>query len=65
MLIRTIETFLTRHKMPATVFGRHVAHDPRLVSDLRAGRAPRPPLDQRVRGFIEGYELGRESADVR
>lgn len=65
MLIRTVETFLTRHRMAPTVFGRHAAQDPRLVADLRAGRAPRPPLDQRVRGFMQGYDLAWESRDVR
>lgn len=57
MLIRTVETFLARHGMSASQFGRDAAQDPRLVSDLRGGRAPRPPLDQRVRGFIDGFEL--------
>lgn len=59
MLIRTVETFLARHGMSASQFGRDAAQDPRLVNDLRAGRAPRPPLDQRVRGFMDGFELAR------
>lgn len=59
MLIRTVETFLRRHGMSATQFGRAAAQDPRLVADLRAGREPRPPLDQRVRGFIDGFERAR------
>jgi hypothetical protein len=69
MLIENVETFLLRHRMAPTLFGRHAAQDPRLVSDMRAGRAPRAPLDQRVRGFMDGYELARqikrESANVR
>lgn len=65
MLIQSVETFLRRHAMAPTVFGRLVVQDPRLVLDLRKGRAPRPPMDQRVRGFMDGYELGRESANVR
>lgn len=68
MLIRSVESFLRRHGMAHTQFGRHAAQDPRLVADMRAGREPRPPLDQRVRGFMDGYELakvaGRETADV-
>lgn len=59
MLIRTVERFLSRHRMSASQFGRDAAQDPRLVADLRAGRAPRPPLDQRVRGFIDGFELAQ------
>lgn len=58
MLIRTVESFLRRHGISASQFGRDAAQDPRLVADLRAGRAPRPPLDQRLRGFMLGYELG-------
>ena len=59
MLIRTVENFLTRHGMSASQFGRDAAQDPRLVTDLRAGRAPRPPLDQRLRGFMHGFEIAR------
>ena len=40
MLIRKIETFLRRTRMPPTRFGRLAAHDPRFVFDLRNGRAP-------------------------
>lgn len=65
MLIRTVESFLSRHGMSASQFGRDAAHDPRLVADLRAGREPRPPLDQRVRGFIEGYELASAAPGKR
>lgn len=60
MLIRSIENFLRHHGMAPTLFGRLAAHDPRLVLDLRNGRAPRPPLEARVRGFMDGFERGRE-----
>ena len=65
MLIRSVETFLTRHGMSATQFGRDAADDPRLVSDMRAGRAPRPPLDQRLRGFMAGFELAQTFPTAR
>lgn len=65
MLIWTIERFLTRHGMSASQFGRDAAHDPRLVTDLRAGRAPRPPLDQRVRGFMDGFERAQTFPTAR
>ena len=67
MLIRTVESFLSRHGISASQFGRDAAQDPRLVTDLRAGRCPRPPLDQRVRGFIDGFELahGRFASAAR
>lgn len=64
MLINSVETFLHRHEMAPTVFGRLAVQDPRLVLDLRKGREPRMPMDQRVRGFMDGYDLGRESRDV-
>lgn len=69
MLIQSVETFLHRHAMAPTVFGRLAAQDPRLVLDLRKGREPRPPMDQRLRGFMDGYEvarkLGPENAHAR
>jgi hypothetical protein len=42
MLLRMIEDFLCRTGMPWTKFGRIVAHDPRLVGDMRNGRSPGP-----------------------
>lgn len=65
MLIRTVEAFLTRHAMSATQFGREAAQDPRLVADMREGREPRPPLDQRVRGFMAGFEQARADPPPR
>lgn len=69
MLTPLIENFLSRHGMSASQFGRDAAHDPRLVMDLRAGRSPRPPLDQRLRGFMDGFEVAaksrREMSDAR
>jgi len=61
MLIRTIETFLRRHEMPATKFGRLAAHDPRFVLDLRMGRTPRPATEARTRAWMKGYEAKAEA----
>jgi len=55
MLIRKIETFLRRTGMPATKFGRLATHDPRFVLDLRMGREPRTPMEQRVEHFMNTY----------
>ena len=55
MLIRQIERFLRDTGMPWTKFGRLAAHDPRLVLDLRNGRAPRPALQCRVEHFMNTY----------
>lgn len=57
MLIHAVEAFLSRHAMSASQFGRDAADDPRLVADMRGGREPRPSLDQRLRGFMAGFEL--------
>ncbi|MBU7580132.1 MAG: hypothetical protein KAF27_06625 [Porphyrobacter sp.] len=55
MLLRTIETFLRTHAMPATKFGRLAAHDPRFVLDLRMGRTPRRETELRTRAWMKGY----------
>lgn len=56
MLIRSVEQFLRRHEMAATKFGRLAAHDPRFVLDLRMGRIPRLNTEERIRGFMAGFE---------
>ncbi|WRH71476.1 MAG: hypothetical protein RSE14_05105 [Erythrobacter sp.] len=55
MLLRTIESFLRTHDMPATKFGRLAAHDPRFVLDLRMGRSPRRDTELRTRAWMQGY----------
>lgn len=55
MLIRSIELFLRQHHMAATKFGRLAVQDPRFVIDLRRGREPRGPMEQRIRGFMAGF----------
>lgn len=55
MLLRTIESFLRTHDMPATKFGRLAAHNPRFVLDLRMGRSPRRDTELRTRAWMQGY----------
>jgi hypothetical protein len=55
MLIRKIETFIRRTKMPHTKFGRLAAGDPRLVTDLRQGRTPGRKLEQRLEHFMNEH----------
>ena len=62
MLIRSIEKFLRQHEMAATKFGRLAAHDPRFVLDLRMGREPRDRTEQRIRGFMAGFEAACDAA---
>ena len=55
MLIRKIEAFMRRTKMPQTKFGRLAANDPQFVFDLQRGRVPRPKTEQRVEHFMNTY----------
>tara|TARA_R100001086_G_scaffold180400_2_gene100167 strand:- start:1653 stop:1937 length:285 start_codon:yes stop_codon:yes gene_type:complete len=54
-LVHQIEAFLNRSEMPATRFGRLVGSDPRLVLDIRMGRRPRKPLENRIVRFIRNW----------
>ncbi|WP_294239596.1 hypothetical protein [uncultured Sphingomonas sp.] len=51
-LLRVIERYLKRSRMPETKFGRLAVNDPRLVSDLRKGREPGQQMIARVAAFI-------------
>ncbi len=51
--------------MAATKFGRLAAHDQRFVLDLRMGREPRDRTEQRIRGFMAGFEAARDVATTR
>ena len=61
MLIRDIERFLASTGLPPTKFGRLAARDPRLVSDLRNGREPRPALRSRVEHFMNTFQESRRA----
>lgn len=61
MLIRSIENFLRLNRMSATQFGRLAAHDPRFVLDLRMGREPRERMEQRIIGFMAGFDAARHA----
>ena len=64
MLLRSIETFLRAHVMPATRFGRLAAHDPRFVLDLRMGRTPRRDTELRTRAWMQGYNAGAAAEEA-
>lgn len=55
IMLRKIEKFLDHSGMAWTKFGRLVAHDPRLVGDMRNGRVPGAALGQRIDSFIRTY----------
>lgn len=63
MLIRSVEKFLSDQRMSPTAFGRNAVNDPAFVSHLRAGRETRPAMEARVRAFMNGYAIGRASAE--
>lgn len=52
-LCAKVEAHLQRTGIRPTVFGRAVLRDPRLVSDLRAGRQPRPATTARILAGLE------------
>jgi len=54
-MIAEVERFLRRTDMPASTFGRMAVGDPKLVYDLRGGRAPRSSLRRRVEGFMRDW----------
>jgi hypothetical protein len=64
MLIRSIETFMREHDIPATKFGRLAARDPRFVLDLRMGREPRADTEARIRAFMDDFSAGEENNHV-
>ena len=47
-----IRQYLRRSGMSPTAFGRQAVNDPRLVFDLRNGRAAGPRIAARVYAFI-------------
>lgn len=51
-LLSLIERYLRATKMPETKFGRLAINDPRLVRDLRNGRAVGPKVAERIAAFI-------------
>lgn len=53
-LLTKIEIFMRTHRLPPTRFGREAVNDPRLVFDLRRGRA----MGRRMRGRVEAYLRG-------
>ena len=57
MIRHEVEAFLRRSGMGHAAFCRKVAKDPRLVTDLRNGRQPRPSLATKIRNFISEYQL--------
>lgn len=54
-LLRDIEKFIAKHRMPETVFGAKAMNDTALVAKLRKGRSVRLVTAERLRAFIRDY----------
>jgi hypothetical protein len=52
---RLVERFLEETDLSPTKFGRLVAHDPRLVLDMRNGREVRARMERRLRLYMAQY----------
>ena len=61
-LRRRIEEFLKRTRTSATRLGLDVTGDPRLVFQIRKGRAPRPPMEAKILAYMDRVERGAGSA---
>ena len=57
-LLCMIEGFLAEHGISATRFGRDAVRDPRLVLDMRNGRAASSRMRRRVEHFMNMYRKG-------
>lgn len=63
-LVKRINAFLREADMPPSTFGRSVARDPRLVSDLRNGREAGPSLVRRADTFMHNWRRAYEAGKV-
>lgn len=63
-LVQRINAFLREADMPPSVFGRSVARDPRLVSDLAKGREAGPSLAARVETFMRDWRAAYAAGEV-
>lgn len=60
-----VERFLREQSLPPTRFGRLAANDPRLVFDMRLGRALGTDLEQRLRRFMVTYRSVEDAGERR
>ncbi len=63
-LLQRIDAFLQESSMPPTVFGRAAVSDPKLVSDLRAGREPGGLMICRLEHFMNIWRTERHAGRV-
>ena len=63
-LVQRINAFLREADMPASAFGRAVAHDPRLVNDLQKGREVGQSLVSRADTFMQDWRTAYAAGEV-
>lgn len=63
-ILPMVERFLRESAIPPSVFGREAVKDPRLVSDLRAGREVGSKIRQRVADYIDAWRAQKSAGTV-
>lgn len=64
-LVQRINAFLREADMPASVFGRAVARDPRLVADLQKGREVGQSLASRADTFMQDWRTAYAAGEAQ
>jgi hypothetical protein len=64
-LKRRIEHFLKRTRMTPTQLGMAAARDPRLIFQIRKGRAVRPPMESKILAYLDRVEQEPEALQLR
>jgi hypothetical protein len=58
-LLERIRSFLERHKMAPTTFGRNATGEPQLISSIEGGRSPSLKVVGRVVAYMEQQDKAR------
>ena len=61
-ILDRIETFLERHAMPPTSFGRAATGEPQLIKSMKDGRSPSHRVLERVAAFMADYDSANAPA---
>ena len=60
-LLVEIDVFTAKHRMAESKFGRLVANDWKLISQLRAGRRIFSETEQKIRTFMAEYQPSEQA----
>ena len=53
LLILRVEKFMREKRIKPATLGRKIAGDPRLIFDMRIGRTPRHPMQNRIESYLQ------------